>query len=467
MSQGLLKLPVVGTFSGLTEQGYINTALAALASANAGSSAPTTGGTGLSALSNISWLDQSLTPNVEKIRDNADTAWIPRWMIDQTGKVAAPYHSGTNPQTGTTYTVLATDLGKIVSFTNAASIAVTLPQATTAGFGKGFWCIVKCLSGSTGSATITPTTSTIDGGATLVLAPGQSAVICSDGTNYLTSFVNAARLDKSNTMTASTPFWFQYSDDGAGSGPLLMQERISASAAANDLIAEQRWRGRNASGTTRDYIELSGIILNATAGAEQSALRLVAWSAGAAAVQWYLGRSITASGLTDQGVGTVNATGIYVNNVAVGAPAVAIYQNQQASNTAGPNPSSGSWQVWAFNTEVTDPSGIGSLSGNQVTLGAGTYVMWIIVPSPGASGPAAIQAKYRLRNATDSTTTILSVNSGMYAGLNANAVIFAYVTIAGSKAFQIEVYRSSATNAWLYNQGDIEVYGTWMIQKVA
>src|SRR6185312_9976247 len=44
---------------------------------------------------------------------------------------------GVNAQTGTTYTVQATDCGKLVTFSNAAAIAVTLPQAT-GSFAAGF-----------------------------------------------------------------------------------------------------------------------------------------------------------------------------------------------------------------------------------------------------------------------------------------------------------------------------------------
>lgn len=89
-----------------------------------------------------------------------------------------------NAQTGTTYTVLSTDVGKIVTFSNVAAIAVTLPQATGLfGAGRTFMFQNK---GTGGIATITPTTSTIDGAATLVLPPNTGAMVFSDGTNYTT-----------------------------------------------------------------------------------------------------------------------------------------------------------------------------------------------------------------------------------------------------------------------------------------
>jgi hypothetical protein len=94
------------------------------------------------------------------------------------------FFSATNAQTGTTYTILASDNQKLITFNNAASIAVTLPQATTSGFTAGAVFHLRNLG--VGTVTVTPTTSTIDGAATLVL-PTKSAVdIYSDGTNYAT-----------------------------------------------------------------------------------------------------------------------------------------------------------------------------------------------------------------------------------------------------------------------------------------
>lgn len=88
-----------------------------------------------------------------------------------------------NAQTGTTYTVLDGDCGKLVTTSNAASIAVTLPQAgASSQFVAGWSAIISNIGA--GTNTITPTTSTINGAATLALATNQAALIISDGTNY-------------------------------------------------------------------------------------------------------------------------------------------------------------------------------------------------------------------------------------------------------------------------------------------
>lgn len=94
-----------------------------------------------------------------------------------------------NAQTGTTYTYLTGDRGKLVTHSNASAIAGTLPQATST-FGAGWFMKVK--NKGAGTLTITPTTSTVDGAATLVLTTGQSALIVSDGTNYQVAFVSSS-----------------------------------------------------------------------------------------------------------------------------------------------------------------------------------------------------------------------------------------------------------------------------------
>ena len=99
--------------------------------------------------------------------------------ITSTGTISAT--EVTNAQTGTTYTVLVTDNQGIVTLNNSGSIAVTLPQAT-GSFGAG-WATTICDIGA-GTATITPTTSTIGGASTYVLTQASCVSPVSDGSNY-------------------------------------------------------------------------------------------------------------------------------------------------------------------------------------------------------------------------------------------------------------------------------------------
>lgn len=86
-----------------------------------------------------------------------------------------------NEQTGTSYTIDATDAAKLVTLSNGSAVAVTVPQATSS-FGTGFSFGVQ--NKGAGTATLTPTTSTINGGATLSIAQNRGCWITSDGTNW-------------------------------------------------------------------------------------------------------------------------------------------------------------------------------------------------------------------------------------------------------------------------------------------
>ena len=100
--------------------------------------------------------------------------------ITTTGTLQA--NAVVNAQTGLTYTYVTGDRGKTVTHSNALAIAGTMPQAG-ASFPTGWFIDVVNLGA--GTLTITPVTSTINGGATLVLATGQGARVVSDGTNYV------------------------------------------------------------------------------------------------------------------------------------------------------------------------------------------------------------------------------------------------------------------------------------------
>lgn len=92
-------------------------------------------------------------------------------------------------QTGTSYTILAADCQGYLTFNNGSAISATLPQANTGGnFLTGCWIDVKDLGA--GTVTITPATSTIDGGATATRTTGKSFRIVSVGGNYITLFAN-------------------------------------------------------------------------------------------------------------------------------------------------------------------------------------------------------------------------------------------------------------------------------------
>lgn len=93
--------------------------------------------------------------------------------------------SAINAQTGTTYTVLNSDQGKLVTFSNGSAIAVTQPDPGGGSFGAGWVTSFRNLGA--GTVTVTRgTSSTIDGATSFTLTTGQGVDLYSDGTNYNT-----------------------------------------------------------------------------------------------------------------------------------------------------------------------------------------------------------------------------------------------------------------------------------------
>lgn len=85
-------------------------------------------------------------------------------------------------RTTTTETLVASDLGKMVTFNNGSTVTLTVPQAN-GPFGPKFWTVL-CDIGS-GQVTVNPITSTIAKQAHIYLtAMGGCAELISDGTNY-------------------------------------------------------------------------------------------------------------------------------------------------------------------------------------------------------------------------------------------------------------------------------------------
>lgn len=101
-----------------------------------------------------------------------------------TGAVVVSSLATQRNNTTTSDTLLSTDSGTVVTESNASAVAVGIAVASTTGFTTGNYWTVK--NKGAGLVTITPTTSTIDGNATLTVKQNQSVDFYSDGTNYFT-----------------------------------------------------------------------------------------------------------------------------------------------------------------------------------------------------------------------------------------------------------------------------------------
>jgi len=84
-----------------------------------------------------------------------------------------------NAQVGTSYSIVAGDVGKLVTLSNAGAVAVTIPLAVfTAGQ------FVDFQNKGVGDVTITPTSATINGAANFIIHTGQGVRAVFDGSNF-------------------------------------------------------------------------------------------------------------------------------------------------------------------------------------------------------------------------------------------------------------------------------------------
>ena len=119
--------------------------------------------------------------------------------------------SGVNAQTGTSYTLVAADTTRVVTFNNASPVAVTLPNGSNNGFGAGR--VFMLINLGSGLVTVTCSGCTVNGSTTIQLSTGQSAEIYGDGTNFA-----ALVTSSSGTTPGGSPTQVQFNNSGSLGG---------------------------------------------------------------------------------------------------------------------------------------------------------------------------------------------------------------------------------------------------------
>lgn len=109
-------------------------------------------------------------------------------------------------------------------------------------------------------------------------------------------------------------------------------------------------------------------------------------------------------------------------------------RDEKAANTAGGGFTSGAWRTRDLNTESSDAGNNASLSSNQITLAAGTYVCDIICPAAFCNAHKAL-----LYNVTDSADILIGTSewSGTGATIQTSSHITGRFTIGASKALEV------------------------------
>lgn len=126
------------------------------------SAAARTGATGVLPADIGKWAKQTDNNTYWELTDDSPLTWL---------QVAGSAPANVNPQTGTTYTLLASDSGKVITFDNAAAITVTVPS----GLGAGFNCMA--IQKGAGQVTFSASGTTVNNRQSHTKTAGQHSVV--------------------------------------------------------------------------------------------------------------------------------------------------------------------------------------------------------------------------------------------------------------------------------------------------
>jgi len=145
----------------------------------------------------------------------------------------------------------------------------------------------------------------------------------------------------------------------------------------------------------------------------------------------------------------------------------AIYTYFRNNNTEGGTNTAGAWTTYPFNTEYSDPDGIGTLSSSQITLGAGKYLITFSIDMYKWNEEVVV-----LYNVSDSTEIGRGNNGRAGSGdTSANqSVGFGYLDCSTSKTISVRYYCNRSESTFGYGVpagiGYTECYGILTVIKV-
>ena len=122
----------------------------------------------------------------------AGTSTMDGLVINQTTRANAQFYTPVNAQTGTTYTLVSNDCGKLITASNSSAQTYTLPQQSTLTTVTGFWCWIRNIG--TGTVTLVKEGSETLTGNT-ILAPGAQAYIYRNTTTNWAVFGGTATVN--------------------------------------------------------------------------------------------------------------------------------------------------------------------------------------------------------------------------------------------------------------------------------
>ena len=142
----------------------------------------------------------------------------------------------------------------------------------------------------------------------------------------------------------------------------------------------------------------------------------------------------------------------------------AIICDEKAADTNGGSFSASTWQTRDLNTEIADPDSIVSISSNQFTLGAGSYLI-----EAEATAKEVNRHILRIYNATSTSVVAYGMSAHASSGgsVTDTATVTARVTITGNTAFEIQHWgQSSRSDYGLGFANDASVVNKYTIVKI-
>jgi hypothetical protein len=123
---------------------------------------------------NTKW--QASAPYTEAVEINGQTVNVAVRDVSS----YEPNWGGVNSQSGATYTIQQSDQGQLVVLTDAAAVAVLVPNTLT----TNFYCGILFLGAAGGSVTPSPSSGTINGAPDIVFRQNGGGILFFNGTNW-------------------------------------------------------------------------------------------------------------------------------------------------------------------------------------------------------------------------------------------------------------------------------------------
>jgi hypothetical protein len=364
----------------------------------------------------------------------------------------------TNTQSGTTYTILATDCGKLITFSNPGSIAVTLPQAGPQGLTAGCWMDIQNLG--PGTVTLTPVISLIDQAASLQLTINQGLRLVSTGTGYLTQRGQGAGSSGTGTGTGTvtgTTGALVSSSIVTGNGGLDI--RTPAPAATIDsngnLSIPGTLTANTACNSCAGTIELAA---GTYPGSQLSnSFSLIAPKSIGSAYRWQIPSADAAGAIMSDGAGTpgtlsivpFNGSGNIIRNTAATLRKVCVIDNDtQSSTPLVAAQFSGGCEIPAASSivEVDVWGGTGVIGGPVTTTGTSSINLHKYSPN---SGTATTLLSGNLATVSGQACALSSPGGSCEDGITGSAsVTISTIALAQGDWVRVSAATPDGTQTW-------------------